>query len=255
MQQSAAARIKVFWQPGCTSCLRVKEFLAAQGIQYESVNVHGNPQGMAELDALGARSVPVVALAGRYTLAQSMHDVVKFLDLKTKVMDALPPAQLVGKLDIVLAAAVRFTRQFTEAELKSVFRNRNRTVGALAFHVFRIAELGVQASRQIELRFEAFDDLPPEAWGREQIAAWGESMRQTVLKWWKEEPERSLAYSVPTYYGARAMHEVLERTAWHAAQHTRQLALILQTYGKTPDRPLSEEDLAGLPVPDEVWDR
>ena len=255
MQESAPARIKVFWQPGCTSCLRVKEFLAAQGIQYESVNVHGNPQGMAELDALGARSVPVVALAGRYTLAQSLRDVVKFLDLKTKVMDALPPAQLVSKLDIVLAAAVRFTRQFTEAELKSVFRNRNRTVGALAFHVFRIAELGVQASRQIELRFEAFDDLPPQAWEGEQIAAWGESMRQTVLQWWEEEQDRSLAYSVPTYYGARAMHEVLERTAWHAAQHTRQLMLILQTHGKTPDRPLCEADLAGLPVPDEVWDR
>jgi hypothetical protein len=51
------------------------------------------------------------------------------------------------------------------------------------------------------------------------------------------------------------MHDVFERTAWHAAQHTRQMNLMLETYGITPDRPLSAEDLKGLPVPDEVWDR
>ena len=51
------------------------------------------------------------------------------------------------------------------------------------------------------------------------------------------------------------MHEVLERTAWHAAQHTRQLALILESFGIEADRPLSAADLAGLPVPEEVWDR
>ena len=51
------------------------------------------------------------------------------------------------------------------------------------------------------------------------------------------------------------MHDVLERTAWHAAQHTRQLALILDTYGIVPIDPLTAADLEGLPVPDEVWDR
>lgn len=39
-----AARIQVFWQPGCTSCLRVKEFLTRQGIDFESVDVQRNPQ-------------------------------------------------------------------------------------------------------------------------------------------------------------------------------------------------------------------
>jgi glutaredoxin len=255
MQTDLPARIKVFWQPGCSSCLRVKEFLASQGIQYESIDVHHSPQGRAELEALGARSVPAVALGGRFTLAQSLRDVIKFLDLKTKIMDPLPPAELVGKLDLVLAGAVRYTRQFSPAQLQSVFRNRDRTVAALAFHVFRIAELGVQASRQIELRFEAFNDLPPAHWGGEQIAGWGEQVLESVAQWWREETDRSLAYTVPTYYGKRSMHDVLERTAWHSAQHTRQLMLILETHGMTPDRALSAADLAGLPLPDEVWDR
>src|SRR6266702_8780771 len=55
----AAERVSVFWQPGCTSCLRTKEFLTKSGVDYESINVHGNPTGMEELRKLGARSVPI----------------------------------------------------------------------------------------------------------------------------------------------------------------------------------------------------
>lgn len=255
MEAATSARIKVFWQPGCSSCLRTKEFLTKQGIDFESINVHNNPAGMAELAELGARSVPVVALGGRYTLCQSFNDVVKFLDLKTKLMDPLPPEQLVAKLDLVLGAAARYTRQFSESQLREVFRNRNRTPAGTAFHIFRVAEMGLQAAQQIELRFEGFNDVPPAEWTGEDIANWGLQVRQRLLDWWAQQTDRKLDYPVPTYYGQRPMHDVLERTAWHAAQHTRQLVIMLESHGTQADRPLTAEDLAGLPVPDEVWDR
>lgn len=252
-----AARIKVFWQPGCSSCLRTKEFLAKQGIDFESVNVHNNPDGMAELMALGARSVPVVALGGKYTLCQSFNDVVKFLDLKTKLMDPLPPEQLAAKLLLVTAAAARYTRQFTDAQLREVFRNRNRTPGGTAFHVFRVVEMGLDAARGVELRFEGFNDVPPAHWTQHDIADWGLSVRERVDAWWRgqRQSDPAIDFTVPTYYGVRPMHDVLERTAWHAAQHTRQLMLMLESHGTSPDGPLTADDLAGLPVPDEVWDR
>ena len=145
MTTSAPARIKVFWQPGCSSCLRTKEFLTKQGIDFESIDVHNDPEGMAQLRALGARSVPVVALGDRYTLCQSFGDVVKFLDLKTRLMDALPPEALVGKLELVLDAAARYVRQFPPGALREEFRNRKRTPASTAFHVFRVAEMGLQA--------------------------------------------------------------------------------------------------------------
>ena len=31
--------IRAYWQPGCTSCLRMKEFLAKHGVPFVSVNV------------------------------------------------------------------------------------------------------------------------------------------------------------------------------------------------------------------------
>ena len=77
---ATAERVRVFWQPGCTSCLRTKEFLTKSGVDYESINVHGNPAGMEELRKLGARSVPVVARGGKFVFAQALGDVIEFLD-------------------------------------------------------------------------------------------------------------------------------------------------------------------------------
>lgn len=255
MQTATHARIKVFWQPGCSSCLRTKEFLTKQGIEFESIDVHNDPGGREQLDALGARSVPVVALGSRYTFCQSINDVIKFLDLKTKIMTPLPPDELVSRLDLVLESNARYTRQFSGPAFREPFRNRNRTPAGLTFHVFRVAEMGIEAARQVELRFEGFDEVPPVSWGPEDIARWGESIKARLAQWWQTETERSLAYTVPTYYGRRPMHEVLERTAWHSAQHTRQVMLMLESEGVKVERPLTANDLAGLPLPDEVWDR
>ena len=255
MQTATHAKIKVFWQPGCSSCLRTKEFLTKQGIDYESIDVHNDPDGRAQLAALGARSVPVVSLGSKYTLCQSINDVIKFLDLKTKVMEPLPPAELVSRLEWVLESNARYTRQFSGAAFREPFRNRNRTPAGLTFHVFRVAEMGIEAAQQVELLFEGFDDLPPAQWGPEEIATWGESVRARLRAWWDAEGDRSLGYDVPTYYGRRPMHEVLERTAWHSAQHTRQVMLMLESQGVLVERPLTAADLQGLPLPDEVWDR
>ena len=31
--------LKVYWQPGCSSCLKTKEFLIANGMEFDSINV------------------------------------------------------------------------------------------------------------------------------------------------------------------------------------------------------------------------
>jgi len=133
-------RVRVFWQPGCTSCLRTKEFLTRNGVDYESINVHGNEAGMEELRKLGARSVPIVARGDKFVFAQTLTDVIKFLDLKIKQQEQLSPEQLMGKLDLVLGSAARYIRQIPAAEMEKPFRNRNRPKRVLSHHIFRIVE-------------------------------------------------------------------------------------------------------------------
>src|SRR5438876_10745184 len=122
----AAERVRVFWQPGCTSGLRTKEFLTKSGVDYESINVHGNPAGMEELRKLGARSVPIVARGDKFVFAQTLTDVINFLDLSIKQQEQLSPEQLMQKMDLVLSSAARYIRQIPQAELDKPFRNRNR---------------------------------------------------------------------------------------------------------------------------------
>jgi hypothetical protein len=50
------------------------------------------------------------------------------------------------------------------------------------------------------------------------------------------------------------MHEVLERTTWHSAQHTRQLIVVLDSLGREADGRLTGADLQGLPLPEKAWD-
>jgi hypothetical protein len=50
------------------------------------------------------------------------------------------------------------------------------------------------------------------------------------------------------------MHQLLERSTWHSAQHARQLAAVLERYGIEPNRRPTPQDLAGLPLPERLWE-
>lgn len=247
------ARIRVYWQPGCTSCLRTKEFLARQGIAFQSIDVTTTAGAREQLIQLGARGLPVVALGDRFTLCQSFGDVLEFLDLRVSLDGPLPPAELVARIDRVLSSAARYTLQFDAAQLKQTFRNRNRTIGATAFHLFRVAEMFLDATQGKELRVEGFNDQPPAHWKGEDIVRWGLEVRAPMQQWWQQQTDRELQTTLPTYYGQRKCHDVLERTAYHTAQHARQLILMLESVGTPADDPLTPADLAGLPVPEQVW--
>ena len=54
------AAITVYWQPGCTSCLRTREFLRSHGIDFESVNVREDARALERLAALKGLYVPAV---------------------------------------------------------------------------------------------------------------------------------------------------------------------------------------------------
>ncbi len=254
--KDAADRVRVFWQPGCSSCLRTKEFLSKNGVDYESINVHGNPAGMEELRKLGARSVPIVARGGKFVFAQTLTDVIRFLNLDVRLQERLSPEGLVGKIRIVLPAAARYLQQIPAEWLDQPFRNRNRPIRALGHHVFRIVEAFLEAVGDgRELTYELImQEAAPTLRSSEDLARYGEGVLARVDQWWAGCTDRGGEAMMDTYFGRHPMQVVLERTAWHPAQHTRQLMLILDTLNIEPDGRLTAADLAGLPLPDKAWD-
>ncbi len=250
-----AAPIRVFWQPWCTSCLRVREFLTSRGVDFDSINVLEDEDGLADLRRLGARSVPVVSRGDEFVFAQSIRDVVAFLGLDAEPGPDLSPRQLVERLDLILRAARRYALQMPEAELETELPNRPRSYRALLFHIFRIPDAFVEMTRGEGLTYEMLvAPPPPDMRTTSHIAAYGEGVRRSVFAWWNDRDDKTCTELVPTYYGMQPLHEVLERTVWHSCQHVRQLMSLLERLDIQLDQPLTAEDLAGLPLPNEVWD-
>ena len=86
----------------------------------------------------GAQTLVKDIITGVFILLEdtiAIGDVIDFLGLKVKPQAPLAPAALMAKLELVLAAAARYVRQIPAAELRKPFRNRNRPIRALAFHV------------------------------------------------------------------------------------------------------------------------
>ena len=80
-------------------------------------------------------------------------------------------------------------------------------------------------------------------------------IRADLTRWADGTDPATIARTpVATFAGPQTLHQVLERTTWHAAQHCRQLDAIVTGLGIEPDAPLTDDDLAGLPMPSGVWD-
>jgi hypothetical protein len=72
--------------------------------------------------------------------------------------------------------------------------------------------------------------------------------------WWDRLDDKSCAQKVKTFYGVQPMHQLFERSTWHSAQHTRQLMAVLERLDIEPNGRLAPEDLAGLPLPEGLWE-
>jgi hypothetical protein len=214
--------------------------------------------GREQLLQLGVRTVPVLAKGDQYIFCQNLEDVAEFVGLEGSGHTPLPPAALMTKWASVLRAAQRYIRQIPNDRLaERVIDNRDRSIRLLTHHIFRIGEAfletvagGVEYSVQLA-------NIPPKDGtftNGEEIIGYGNSVIDRLENWWRKLEDKSCRKKVKTFYGMPPMHQLLERSTWHSAQHTRQLIAVLERYGIEPDVRLTAEDLAGLPLPNGLWD-
>ncbi len=250
-----AEPFRVFWQPGCSSCLKAKEFLARHGIPYDSVNVLEGDDGMAALQALGAKSVPVVSKGTDFVFAQNLGDLAAFVGVERDAR-TLSTRALVDKVRRVIEVAETHARQLPDAALATQLPGRDRSYRDLAYHIFVITEAFLESAGGGTLTFEFFERRPPDSVkSGADIAAFGKEVTKRFEDWAsKITPHDAQAQALKTYYGDQSLDDLLERTAWHMAQHTRQLETVIEAQGVVLSDRLSEEDLAGLPLPDHVYD-
>lgn len=246
--------LRVYWQPGCTSCLKTREFLRSRGIAFVSINVREEAGAMDEVRALGARSFPVVARGNSFVHGQDLGELARFVGADYDAV-RLPAAELVARLVSILAAARRYIVQVPVPRLEDALRGRKRTNLDLAYHIFALVRGFLDAAAGGRLNPAHFEEKPPA--GRRtaaDVAAYGVLVGERLAGWWQETQVAGLPAAVETYYGRQPAHNVLERTCWHAAQHCRQLMAVLESLDIAADGPLGDDVFGGLPLPESVWD-
>jgi hypothetical protein len=127
----------------------------------------------------------------------------------------------------------------------------------MGHHIFRIGDAFLETAQDgVEYRVSNAN-VPPRdgtfTTGSE-TAAYGVIVIERLQSWWNGLEDKSCRQAVKTFYGAPPMHQLLERSTWHSAQHTRQLIAVLERFDIEPDGRLTPEDLAGLPLPAGLWE-
>lgn len=256
--ENLALPLKVYWQPGCSSCLKTKEFLLENGIPFQSVNVLEGEEGFRALAVLGVRLVPVVARGTTWANGAVFRDVAKVAGFEYGGHEMLTPEVLKDKVLMILDAAQRYLRQIPENKLDAVLPGRPRSYRQLIYHVFDIPKVFLdRVEHDAPYTYEALKSiLPADMTSKEALLDYGQVNRERLAAWWEREGATT-DFKQPgkVYYGEVSLHEVLERTAWHSGQHTRQIILMLrEKLGIQPDGPLHDADFVGLPLPKNVWD-
>ena len=216
-----------------------------------------DPTALERLGKLGVRTVPVLASGEQFIFCQNLEDVAEFVGLQGSGHTPLAPTALMVKWLTVLRAAQRYIRQLpSERLVERAIDNRDRSIRLLSHHIFRIGEAFLETAIDgIEYRTNNANIPPMDGTcTAEEIAAYGDGIVERLESWWSGLEDKSCQQPVKTFYGTPPMHQLFERSTWHSAQHTRQLIAVLERFGIEPQGRLTAEDLAGLPLPQGLWE-
>ena len=223
-------------------------------MDFEGVNVEGSEANLAELKRLGAPNVPAVAVGGKIVHGWQPKDYAELLGVAYDGAEMLSPDELRRRLDRILELVQQALRQTPADQLGMKPPGRDRTLRNLAYHAFRVGSAYVDALEQGHFPMGWFKETAPEGMDSgEAVAAFGDEARHKLVAWFATARAEVYAETAHTFYGECTVHELLERTTWHAGQHMRQIYHMLQEARVLPGGLPDAAVLEGLPLPREMW--
>ncbi len=174
-----------------------------------------------------------------------------FLGIEAPRRRRLPAAILVERLAAFIELATGYVGQIPPRRLGDRLPGRARSLLGLGNHVVAIGEAWLEVSAGAPFDATRAAPEPATLLDSRALAARAARVARRLRSSVRVVPWRG---SVETFYGQQTHHAVIERCTWHAAQHTRQLAYALGTLDIEPAPPLDVQWLAGLPLPEGIWD-
>lgn len=198
--------------------------------------------------------VPAVAVGDQAVHGWNPAGYAALLGVPYTESRQLPPRELAARLDRILESAQGLVARLDARQLDVVPPERTRSIRDLGFHVFRVGLSFVDTMDQGRMPDTWFEERAPvEMVDGGDVARWGALVRGRLAGWFEGAGDDEFARVLQIYYGPQGAHDLLERTAWHCAQHLRQLHVLAERLGVTPPAPLPTDAFEGLPLPDALW--
>jgi glutaredoxin len=250
--------IEVYWMPGCTACLRMKEFVETTGLKFTAINAAEDKTGQEKLKRLGA-TVPCTIVGDEWAQGIDLAAVAKLIGAPYDAPAIMPPDELAKRYIVISETLQRLMAQADAQVLDTQLPGRPRNMLNVGYHAASVMRLFLQVydpeivpegGRYV---LEPTTPLAPGIENSKDVIAHARETLGLFNEWWSRDGQDDPLDRVELgYWGHRTLLEQLEREVWHTAQHTRQLAFFLEECGVKPDRPLGERELAGLPLPQRV---
>jgi glutaredoxin len=256
--------IRVYWKPGCSNCVRLKEYVTKRGFEVTPVNVMANPEGFEVLDKLGVQGLPILTKGDRHVYGLDLAMVDEILGVRSD-RAVLPVEELVDRATTVVEAAVRFGRQVPAERVDDGLPGRpQRTYGMLPNHIVGHLRRLVFVTENPAKDWSNVEDYAQAGYqsGTEDIVEPGLTMDDVAERardlsgrakaWLAREEDTS--QEVEAFYGVVPLHQIVESNTYSIVQHTRQLQAVVTFLGHEPDGPIGEAEYAGLNLPKALWD-
>lgn len=197
---------------------------------------------------------PAVSFGGRAVHGWNPEGYAELLGIKLPDKVRLSPADLAARIDRILGTTEALLHRFDAAAFAWKPPERDRSVGDLGYHVFRVGLSFIDTLDRDGLKESWFGERPPaEIADGPALARFGALVRARLTGWFAGAAPEEYGRTVNTYYGPQNAHELLERTTWHTGQHLRQLYDLASRLKIEPPAPLPKDIFDGLPMPDSVW--
>lgn len=270
---SSSDDIHLYWATGCTSCLRIKEFLERNNIEFVSKNIlhksdTENPYRSAvgikgadetllnEMEQYGLPDhVPIVRKGTEWADGKDLPGVADLLDLEHTV-SILPVDELYHRIKAYIEATQRYLSYIPEARLTDNIPKRHRSYADLILHTFSIPHVFVMHEAGVPM-----DSVPrmEHSWDHEStiaLSTYGYTVEDRFTDWFNQPgQECDWTDTAKVFWGTPTKHEFFERTTWHTGQHVRQLEwIIVNEFNNHIENRMDPSLFDKLPMPDKVWD-
>lgn len=252
----SARPFRVFWQPGCSSCEKVKEFLTQLGVPFESVNVLTDERAVGDLRKLGAQSIPIVSRGNEFVFGQSLQQVAEFIGNAAPRAERLPVDELMTRWLYFLDVARAQIEQIPQERIMFLpVPDRNRTVKELAYHIFQVPHSFIESvvDKIEDWTIRCTMPVPADVTTPQHVLAYADENTAALKDWWSRLTDKDCQWPLATHYGTRIGHELLERQTWHSAQHARQLQSVMEELGIPLNKSIAPDAYRGLPMPAGLW--